>query len=105
VPITYVFDGEAVYAHSADGLKIRMMRANPHVCFEVDQRETGELAQRDRVGRSLRMAQALQEAGRTYALHIYPNDGAFVARESGGQESTARAASRNQHGAPQLSAA
>jgi nitroimidazol reductase NimA-like FMN-containing flavoprotein (pyridoxamine 5'-phosphate oxidase superfamily) len=39
VPITYVFDGDAVYGHSADGLKIRMMRANPRVCFEVDQRE------------------------------------------------------------------
>jgi nitroimidazol reductase NimA-like FMN-containing flavoprotein (pyridoxamine 5'-phosphate oxidase superfamily) len=39
VPITYVFDGDAVYGHSAEGLKIRMMRANPHVCFEVDQRE------------------------------------------------------------------
>jgi nitroimidazol reductase NimA-like FMN-containing flavoprotein (pyridoxamine 5'-phosphate oxidase superfamily) len=39
VPITYVFDGEAVYAHSADGLKIQMMRANPNVCFQVDQRE------------------------------------------------------------------
>ena len=39
VPITYVFDGEAVYGHSADGLKIKMMRANPNVCFQVDQRE------------------------------------------------------------------
>jgi nitroimidazol reductase NimA-like FMN-containing flavoprotein (pyridoxamine 5'-phosphate oxidase superfamily) len=39
VPITYVFDGEAVYGHSAEGLKIRMMRANPQVCFQVDQRE------------------------------------------------------------------
>jgi nitroimidazol reductase NimA-like FMN-containing flavoprotein (pyridoxamine 5'-phosphate oxidase superfamily) len=39
VPITYVFDGDAVYGHSAEGLKIRMMRANPHVCFQVDQRE------------------------------------------------------------------
>ena len=39
MPITYVFDGDAVYGHSADGLKIRMMRANPRVCFEVDQRE------------------------------------------------------------------
>jgi nitroimidazol reductase NimA-like FMN-containing flavoprotein (pyridoxamine 5'-phosphate oxidase superfamily) len=38
VPVTYVFDGEAVYGHSGDGLKITMMRANPHVCFEVDQR-------------------------------------------------------------------
>lgn len=39
VPVTYVFDGDAVYAHSAEGLKIRLMRANPHVCFQVDQRE------------------------------------------------------------------
>ena len=39
VPITFVFDGDAVYAHSAEGLKITMMRANPHVCFQVDQRE------------------------------------------------------------------
>jgi nitroimidazol reductase NimA-like FMN-containing flavoprotein (pyridoxamine 5'-phosphate oxidase superfamily) len=36
VPITYAYDGECVYAHSADGLKIRTMRANPNVCFEVD---------------------------------------------------------------------
>jgi hypothetical protein len=28
-----------VCGHSADGLKITMMRANPHVCFEVDHRE------------------------------------------------------------------
>jgi nitroimidazol reductase NimA-like FMN-containing flavoprotein (pyridoxamine 5'-phosphate oxidase superfamily) len=39
VPITYVFDGEAVYAHSAEGLKLQMMRTNPHVCFQIDQRE------------------------------------------------------------------
>jgi uncharacterized protein len=36
VPITYVYEGKAVYAHSADGLKLEMMRANPEVCFEVD---------------------------------------------------------------------
>jgi nitroimidazol reductase NimA-like FMN-containing flavoprotein (pyridoxamine 5'-phosphate oxidase superfamily) len=39
VPITFVFDGEAVIGHSAEGLKIRMMRANPFVCFQVDKRE------------------------------------------------------------------
>jgi nitroimidazol reductase NimA-like FMN-containing flavoprotein (pyridoxamine 5'-phosphate oxidase superfamily) len=39
VPITYAYDGEVVYGHSAEGLKIRMMRANPRVCFQVDQRE------------------------------------------------------------------
>jgi nitroimidazol reductase NimA-like FMN-containing flavoprotein (pyridoxamine 5'-phosphate oxidase superfamily) len=36
VPIAYAYDGECVIAHSADGLKIRTMRANPDVCFEVD---------------------------------------------------------------------
>ena len=37
VPVSYVYDGDAVFCHSAEGLKIRMMRANPEVCFEVDQ--------------------------------------------------------------------
>jgi nitroimidazol reductase NimA-like FMN-containing flavoprotein (pyridoxamine 5'-phosphate oxidase superfamily) len=36
VPVSYVYDGDAVYVHSADGLKVRMMRANPEVCFEVE---------------------------------------------------------------------
>lgn len=36
VPITYAYDGVAVYAHSREGLKLRMMRSNPEVCFEVD---------------------------------------------------------------------
>jgi nitroimidazol reductase NimA-like FMN-containing flavoprotein (pyridoxamine 5'-phosphate oxidase superfamily) len=37
VPIAYAYDGECVVARSADGLKIRTMRANPAVCFEVDE--------------------------------------------------------------------
>lgn len=36
VPVSYVYDGTAVYAHSAEGQKLRMMRENPEVCFEVD---------------------------------------------------------------------
>ena len=36
VPITYVFDGDSVYGHSVLGQKIRMMRANPEVGFEVE---------------------------------------------------------------------
>jgi len=37
VPVSYVYDGaSAIYFHSLDGLKIQMMRENPHVCFEVD---------------------------------------------------------------------
>jgi uncharacterized protein len=36
VPITYVYDGGYIYAHSKEGMKIQMMRSNPMVCFEVD---------------------------------------------------------------------
>jgi len=36
VPITYAYDGENIYAHTIEGMKTRMMRANPEVCFEVD---------------------------------------------------------------------
>ncbi len=36
VPITYVYDGDAVYGHSVLGQKIRMMRKSPEVCFEVE---------------------------------------------------------------------
>ena len=36
VPITYAYDGEAVYARSDEGMKLHFMRENPHVCFEVD---------------------------------------------------------------------
>ena len=37
VPINYLFDGGAIIAHSQVGMKIRMMRNNPEVCFEVDE--------------------------------------------------------------------
>jgi hypothetical protein len=36
VPVTYVYDGNAVFGHSREGMKMHMMRENPHVCFEVD---------------------------------------------------------------------
>lgn len=39
VPITYAYDGKYVYGHSAEGLKLRLMRADPNVCFEVDHME------------------------------------------------------------------
>jgi nitroimidazol reductase NimA-like FMN-containing flavoprotein (pyridoxamine 5'-phosphate oxidase superfamily) len=39
VRVTYVHDGQLddVYVHSAEGTKLRAMRANPDVCFEVEQ--------------------------------------------------------------------
>ena len=36
VPVNYVYDGTNIYCHSAQGMKIDMMRKNPQVCFEVD---------------------------------------------------------------------
>jgi uncharacterized protein len=39
VPITYVFDGDAIIGHSAEGMKIDKLRQNPNVCFEIDKIE------------------------------------------------------------------
>jgi len=39
VPLSYGYDGEAVYAHSGPGRKLRLMRAQPLVSFEVDTAE------------------------------------------------------------------
>lgn len=36
IPITYVFDGKAIYCRSYEGTKIRIMRRNSSVCFQVD---------------------------------------------------------------------
>ena len=40
IPVTYVFHDKFIYAHSKEGLKIRMMRKNPKVCFQVESRES-----------------------------------------------------------------
>lgn len=36
LPLTYVFDGKAIFCRSYEGTKIRIMRRNPSVCFQVD---------------------------------------------------------------------
>ncbi|MCU0635956.1 MAG: pyridoxamine 5'-phosphate oxidase family protein [Gemmatimonadaceae bacterium] len=36
VPVTYAYDGHAIYGHSREGRKLRAMTAHPRVCFEVD---------------------------------------------------------------------
>jgi nitroimidazol reductase NimA-like FMN-containing flavoprotein (pyridoxamine 5'-phosphate oxidase superfamily) len=36
VPVSYAYDGESVIGHSADGMKVRLMRQNPEVCVEVE---------------------------------------------------------------------
>jgi uncharacterized protein len=42
VPLAYGYDGEAIYAHSGAGRKIRLMRAQPLVSFEVDRAEASD---------------------------------------------------------------
>jgi nitroimidazol reductase NimA-like FMN-containing flavoprotein (pyridoxamine 5'-phosphate oxidase superfamily) len=41
VPVIYAYDGEAFYVYTVEGRKVRMMLANPQVCFEVDEYERG----------------------------------------------------------------
>lgn len=41
VPVIYAYDGESLYVASVEGQKIRMMRENPEVCFEVDEYQAG----------------------------------------------------------------
>lgn len=36
VPITYAYADGSIYGHSTEGLKLRMMRKNPNVCFQAD---------------------------------------------------------------------
>jgi nitroimidazol reductase NimA-like FMN-containing flavoprotein (pyridoxamine 5'-phosphate oxidase superfamily) len=40
VPIIYAYADGYIYGHSAEGMKLRMMRANGAVCFEVDHVES-----------------------------------------------------------------
>lgn len=37
IPITYLYDGKYIIGHSKEGMKIRLMREHPEVCFEVDE--------------------------------------------------------------------
>jgi uncharacterized protein len=36
VPISYAYDGEYIYGHTFEGMKLNLMRKNPKVCFQVD---------------------------------------------------------------------
>lgn len=40
IPISYAYRDGIVYCHSAQGRKIRAMRNNPDVCFEIDRAES-----------------------------------------------------------------
>jgi len=36
VPVSYAYDGNYIYCHAFEGMKIDMMRKNPDVCFQTD---------------------------------------------------------------------
>lgn len=39
VPINYFYDGAHVYGYTREGMKLRLMRAHPTVCLQVDRIE------------------------------------------------------------------
>jgi uncharacterized protein len=39
VPVSYYYDGKYVYGYTRDGMKLRMMRAHPLVCVQVERIE------------------------------------------------------------------
>lgn len=40
IPISYAYDGENIFCHTHEGMKLRIMRKNPKVCFQVDEFRT-----------------------------------------------------------------
>jgi nitroimidazol reductase NimA-like FMN-containing flavoprotein (pyridoxamine 5'-phosphate oxidase superfamily) len=36
VPLTYTYDGEYIYGQTNEGSKLKILRKNPNICFEVD---------------------------------------------------------------------
>ncbi|MDE1193121.1 MAG: pyridoxamine 5'-phosphate oxidase family protein [Arachidicoccus sp.] len=36
IPICYVYDGQYIYGRTYEGMKIKMIRKNPNVCFQVE---------------------------------------------------------------------
>jgi len=36
IPVSYAFVNNCIYVHSLEGLKLKIMRTNPQVCFQVD---------------------------------------------------------------------
>ncbi|RNI39190.1 pyridoxamine 5'-phosphate oxidase family protein [Hanamia caeni] len=40
VPISFAYDSGYIYARSFEGMKVKMMRQNPEVCFQVDEMQS-----------------------------------------------------------------
>lgn len=80
VPVIYAYDGECVHVASIEGQKVRMMRENPSVCFEVD-----EYAEPGR-WRSAIAQGVFEEAGEAEKAESL----ALLAERFGGEDSGAR---------------
>ena len=39
VPICYAYDGNCIYGRTFEGMKLKMMRENPNVCFQLEHLE------------------------------------------------------------------
>lgn len=37
VPVNYVYDANSIYGQTGEGMKVRIMRRCPNVCFQVDE--------------------------------------------------------------------
>ena len=40
VPICYAYEENCIYGRTFDGMKVNMMRANPRVCFQIENLES-----------------------------------------------------------------
>lgn len=36
IPLTYTYDGKYIYGQTNEGMKLKLLRKNPLICFEVD---------------------------------------------------------------------
>ena len=70
VPVIYAYEGDCLYAHTLVGQKVAMMRANPDVCFEVDEYVGGSWRS---AGNSACAARTRQARTKRYGyLQLYP---------------------------------
>lgn len=75
VPVIYAYDGEAFYVYTVEGRKVRMMRANPRVCFEVDEYEAGGWRSAIVQGRYEELDEAGAERALTLLAARFPSSG------------------------------
>jgi uncharacterized protein len=95
VPITYAYDGEAVYGYSLLGAKLEGMSAHPDVCVEIDRvidnADWWSVVARGRFeplsgGAAVEAVERISERLRTVALADnagFPAEHTYVAREGG----------------------